>query len=206
VFGNLLAFLGRLHDELVKAWQFTEAGTQDYILRLQDELFLIALAERMRALFTAVGARAHGAVVALRVLEHLYYKRTMPVLPESLHATPAAVKLDDDAAAAAAAAAAAGAGMEAAPVAAVAAAEPAAAAAAAPADAGSKADGAAALAGRVGELCALVYAHGDERVRVQAHLCEIFHHALHDRFYRARAFVRVQRAADDRRQRRATCC
>ena len=88
VFGNLLAFVGRLHDELIKAWQFTELATQDYLVRLQDELYLIALAERMRALFTRVNAHQHVSVVALRVLEHLYSKRFMPALPESGHAPP----------------------------------------------------------------------------------------------------------------------
>jgi translation initiation factor 3 subunit C len=38
----------------------------------------------------------------------------------------------------------------------------------------------------VEKLCVLVYTHGDERLKTNALLCHVYHHALHDRFHQAR--------------------
>lgn len=44
---------------------------------------------------------------------------------------------------------------------------------------------AALLSARVQELCAIIYQYGEERLRSRAVLCEIYHHAMHDRFFSA---------------------
>jgi translation initiation factor 3 subunit C len=36
------------------------------------------------------------------------------------------------------------------------------------------------------DLCIFVYRFGDNRLKTQAMLCQIYHHALHDRFYEVR--------------------
>lgn len=171
---NLASYVGRLHDELVRAWQFMELQTQDYIVRLQDELYLIALAERVRQLLLRSNALRHVAAVSLVILEHLYYKKSMPVVPEVLHATPAEQPADADATAV--------------PTPAV--------TPAAPQEESAKGDTAPALASRVHSLSVAVYQSGDERSKARAILCEVFHHSLQDRFYEARDMLLMSHLQD----------
>ena len=48
----------------------------------------------------------------------------------------------------------------------------------------------------VEELCKYIFKHGDERGKSRALLCSVFHHALHDRFYRARDLFLISHIQD----------
>eukprot|EP00002_Diphylleia_rotans_P002344 TRINITY_DN1149_c0_g2_i1.p1 TRINITY_DN1149_c0_g2~~TRINITY_DN1149_c0_g2_i1.p1 ORF type:complete len:814 (+),score=243.39 TRINITY_DN1149_c0_g2_i1:56-2497(+) len=72
---NLLAFIERLEDELIKSLQFLDPHTQDYINRLSDEASFLKLAERSQAYYTSKSMQRHVARIASRRLEHIYYKR-----------------------------------------------------------------------------------------------------------------------------------
>eukprot|EP00698_Gefionella_okellyi_P002932 TRINITY_DN12778_c0_g1_i1.p1 TRINITY_DN12778_c0_g1~~TRINITY_DN12778_c0_g1_i1.p1 ORF type:complete len:938 (+),score=232.07 TRINITY_DN12778_c0_g1_i1:65-2878(+) len=180
VFANLASYIGRLHDELIRAWQFLELATQDYIVRLQDDLYLLALAERTRILLNKVDAPRHAASVALLILEHLYYKKQQPVVPDALHATPIEKPADTDAITAALPEAAVVASVteDIAPKGAI------------------NAESAAALSARVHDLGVQVYQHGDERAKARAILCEVFHHSVQDRFYEARDMLLMSHLQD----------
>ena len=41
------------------------------------------------------------------------------------------------------------------------------------------------------KLCKFVYANGADRIRTRAMLCQIFHHAKHDRWYEARDLMLI---------------
>ena len=74
VYGNLVAFTERCDDELFKSLQVIDPHTHEYVDRLQDELTLLVLADRTAKYLQKNGNHAAMSRVALRQLEHLYYK------------------------------------------------------------------------------------------------------------------------------------
>ena len=50
--------------------------------------------------------------------------------------------------------------------------------------------------GKIAELSQYIFKHGDERIKTRALLCSVFHHALHDRFYRARDLFLISHIQD----------
>jgi len=51
-------------------------------------------------------------------------------------------------------------------------------------------------AGTIAALTQFIFKHGDERMKTRALLCSVFHHALHDRFYRARDLFLISHIQD----------
>jgi translation initiation factor 3 subunit C len=45
-------------------------------------------------------------------------------------------------------------------------------------------------------LCQFIFKHGDDRSRTRALLCSVYHHALHDRYYRARDMLLMSHIQD----------
>ncbi|CAG9465850.1 unnamed protein product [Pedinophyceae sp. YPF-701] len=72
--GNLVGFVERLDDELFKCLQVTDPHTNAYLARMKDEAVLLALAQRVSAYLAKTGNTAGLARVALRRVEHYYYK------------------------------------------------------------------------------------------------------------------------------------
>eukprot|EP00193_Tetraselmis_chui_P013756 CAMPEP_0177770216 /NCGR_PEP_ID=MMETSP0491_2-20121128/10794_1 /TAXON_ID=63592 /ORGANISM="Tetraselmis chuii, Strain PLY429" /LENGTH=962 /DNA_ID=CAMNT_0019287391 /DNA_START=118 /DNA_END=3006 /DNA_ORIENTATION=+ len=78
VWGNLVAFVERLDDEMFKVLQVTDPHTNEYLERLKDEPVFLALASLTTDYVVRIGDYASVSRLALRRMEHLYYK-THPV-------------------------------------------------------------------------------------------------------------------------------
>ena len=74
VAANLVGFLERLDDELYLSLRMTDNHSADFLRRLLDIAPLLALAEKVQMYYVEIGNNAVAARVAMRRLEHLYYK------------------------------------------------------------------------------------------------------------------------------------
>eukprot|EP01025_Chloroclados_australasicus_P054827 TRINITY_DN6542_c0_g1_i2.p1 TRINITY_DN6542_c0_g1~~TRINITY_DN6542_c0_g1_i2.p1 ORF type:complete len:871 (+),score=150.04 TRINITY_DN6542_c0_g1_i2:97-2709(+) len=74
VWGNLVAFVERLDDELFKIMQVTDPHTNEYLERMRDEPVFLAIAQMSAEYLKRIGDNDNLARIVLRVIEHLYYK------------------------------------------------------------------------------------------------------------------------------------
>ena len=74
VWGNLVAFVERLDDEMFKSLQVIDPHTHEYMARLKDEPVLLALAQKVLDYLTRVADVKSRPKVALRLVEHFYFK------------------------------------------------------------------------------------------------------------------------------------
>jgi translation initiation factor 3 subunit C len=72
-FPQLVTLYERLDDEFIKSLQFIDPHTQDYVTRLKDEILIVDIGERVFELVE--GDRTKQVSVAIRLLEHLYYRK-----------------------------------------------------------------------------------------------------------------------------------
>lgn len=72
--GNLVGLVERLDEELFKCLQVTDPHTNEYLARLKDEAVLLAMAQRVSKYLESRGDMAGVSRVALRRLEHYYFK------------------------------------------------------------------------------------------------------------------------------------
>mmetsp|Transcript_8699 Transcript_8699/g.32066 ORF Transcript_8699/g.32066 Transcript_8699/m.32066 type:complete len:918 (+) Transcript_8699:109-2862(+) len=73
---NLVAYLERLDDELFKSLQVLDPHTNEYIQRLKDEASLVHLAQKVQDYCEAHDDSRGVARIALRRIEHIYYKNS----------------------------------------------------------------------------------------------------------------------------------
>ena len=72
--GSLCAFTERLDDEYFKSMQSIDPHTKEYVYRMQDESLFIVLCSEMVGYYEKRGQADVTCKLALRLLEHLYYK------------------------------------------------------------------------------------------------------------------------------------
>ncbi|CAI5487944.1 unnamed protein product [Closterium sp. Naga37s-1] len=212
VWGSVVSFVERMDDELFKSLQCTDPYTKTYLERLKDEPTLLALAQNAQAYALRVGDTKGASRAARRLCEHIYYK------PQNVYAALRLMSEQQQQAAAAAAAAAET------PADAAAAGDEDASPDDEPESAAAKdAKRRAAIAvnsygppafiptpeavprwpvfpesGRamMKALLAVVYAHGEERSKARAMLCDIYHHAINDEYHTARDLMLISHLQD----------
>eukprot|EP00882_Tetradesmus_deserticola_P006590 GHRQ01006939.1.p1 GENE.GHRQ01006939.1~~GHRQ01006939.1.p1 ORF type:complete len:782 (+),score=486.53 GHRQ01006939.1:187-2532(+) len=200
VWGNLVAFVERLDDEMFKSLQVIDPHTHEYMARLRDEPVFLALAQKVHDYLARIGDTRNQPKVALRIIEHFYFKtdavydamRKLTMLQQEEAAASAAAHPEGAVAAASAEAENAAAGNTsnepgeeqtaddkvALPV---------------PLDFSMDESSAAAMKRLVG----IVFQHGDERAKARAMLCIIYHRALHGDFYSARDMLLMSHLQDN---------
>jgi translation initiation factor 3 subunit C len=186
VVGSLETFLARLEDEYTKSLQQINPHTHDYVVRLSDEAMLVELAQAVRVYYRRIGDEKSCSSVALLIVEHLYYKHdTIAAAVQKSHIFNTSWGNYGDLH---------------------------------PACKG-KMEGisisntknvhpgcflgnptvelpACDSAAQLDELCKSIFKYGDERNKTRALLCSVYHHALHDRYYRARDMFLISHIQD----------
>mmetsp|Transcript_33827 Transcript_33827/g.40896 ORF Transcript_33827/g.40896 Transcript_33827/m.40896 type:complete len:1053 (+) Transcript_33827:89-3247(+) len=195
VFGSLMGFLERLDDELFKSLQCIDPHTKEYRNRLQDEPTLLIVAEQISDYFARIGDTASVARVALRRIEHIYFKPpdvydALVKLSEAQALRYAEMQTEEKEAEAREAAAA----------------EEAAVREAAEKDGDEDEDDEdeapvvpivplqipkgyifpADCTKLMKELSSVIYNHGDDRTKARALLCDVYYKSIHDDFHTAR--------------------
>ena len=186
--GTLGSFVQRLEDEYTKALQQINPHTSEYVARLSDEGSLIQLAEAVFVYYRRVGDHTAAASVALLHVEHIYYKhdtvakavcrahafntkwgRFADIHPSCTSKMVAVSAQQRDVTNTHPAT------FSGYPVVEVPATNP---------------------AGTIAALTQFIFKHADERIKTRALLCSVYHHALHDRFYRARDLFLISHIQD----------
>ncbi|CAI5981711.1 unnamed protein product [Closterium sp. NIES-65] len=179
VWGSVVSFVERMDDELFKSLQCTDPYTKTYLERLKDEPTLLALAQNAQAYALRVGDTKGASRAARRLCEHIYYKPQLsfcPSFPRSSSPSafiipplsPLRIHIC----------------MPSLPIA-------------------PRAPPSLPLA-RVAPnrvpteraLLAVVYAHGEERSKARAMLCDIYHHAINDEYHTARDLMLISHLQD----------
>ena len=195
--GNLVGLVDRLDEELFKSLQMTDPHTNEYLVRLKDEAVLLAVAQRVAEYLTSRSDTPWLACVALRQLEHYYFK-TAAVFEALKKAAvqPMAINMRDAESRISFAMENADAVVE-------------------DADADVKAvgkegaddgkvvlelqlviDQSTTLTSVNRDLAALVFSYGDERMKARALLCLVFHHSLMGQYHRARDMLLMSHLQD----------
>lgn len=184
--GDLASFVDRLSDEYIKSLQQTDPHTSDYISRLHDEGGLLVIAKRVRVFCERKDIKAGAAMMALLQVEYSYYKHS--TIAAAVHASQVRRIVFGD---------------------------PnllhPACSNSSVVEQKSNFDVVhpASISGKptcdvpevdfekeLKQLCAFVYAHGDDRSKTRAMLCQIYHSALHDHFSQARDLLLMSHLQD----------
>ena len=142
-----MSFVERLDDELYLSLRLLDNHSSEFLKRLQDIAPLLSLAHEVQDYYEKAGNQNVAARLAMRRLEHLYYKHDDLI-------AKAASKCEQ---------------------------------------VGDCATGRQEF---VNALAMKVYRFGDDALRTRAMLCQMYYHALHDRFYQARDMLLMSHLQD----------
>jgi translation initiation factor 3 subunit C len=206
VVGNLGMFLRRLADELTKALRSEDSRSEEYLSRILAEPRLMSLATRLRAYFVRADRLDDAAAAAHIEIECRHYKHDD--IAQQLHARHHANRAVADARYAERMALIAAAREAAEVERAAAIAEKRPVPPGPPAELATQhvevdEDAIRSAAAEdlppfnsealLAELAGFVYKHGEPRAKSRTILCSIYHHALHDRYYKARDLMLMSR-------------
>lgn len=189
VVGSLALHLSRLEEEYTKSLQKISHHSPEYVVRLRDESKLVELLTRFQAYFAAEEALSESASLAQLRIEHIYYRHDTIAKQVDKAAIfykkfgevgllhPACIMTDEASVVAAA---------------------------------GSSKIHPAAVQGKpkvpdppevdyqavMSKLCNMVYKHGTDQAKTRSVICQIYHHALHDRFVDARDLLLMSHLQD----------
>jgi translation initiation factor 3 subunit C len=145
---NLVSFVERLDDELYLSLRLLDSHSAEFLKRLLDIAPLLSLAKEVQEYYEKISNHQVAARLAMRRLEHLYYKHDDLIARASLKCEQpgdCAVNREE----------------------------------------------------YIKELAMKVYRYGDDALRTRAMLCQIYYHALHDRFYQARDMLLMSHLQDN---------
>jgi translation initiation factor 3 subunit C len=178
VVGSLSLHMQRLEEEYTKSLQNISHHSEDYIARLRDESKLVNLLARFQVYFESQESAVEAASLAQLRIEHIYYRHDS-IAKQVDKATefhekfgeagmlhPACITGDES-----------GTGQ-----ATFDKTHPAAFQGKPSLPDSDSVD----FTGVMSKLCAYVYKHGTDSAKTRAMICQVYHHALHDRFLDAR--------------------
>ncbi|KAK9812688.1 hypothetical protein WJX72_002071 [[Myrmecia] bisecta] len=190
VWGNPVAFVERLDDELFKSLQVIDPHTHQYMDRMKDEPAFLALAQKISDYLVRQNDTKQHSRVALRRVEHFYYKtdvvydamrklaiqqqQAASVQMEAAPQEKAEEEEDEDEE----------------PVTGVAAEH---VVVVLPADFEMEES----CHRLMQQLTDNIYKHGEERTKARAMLCNIYFQAIHDNFYTARDMLLMSHLQDN---------
>jgi translation initiation factor 3 subunit C len=179
VVGSLTLHMSMLEEEYTKSLQHISQHSEEYIARLRDESKLVHLLSKIQSYLEREGANEDAAKLAQLRVEHIYYRHdSIATMVEKaseffekygevsmLH--PACVSNQPGGTDFTVSHPAAVSGTPSIP------------------------DSESAVANAdwtevMNKLCTFVYKHGSEQAKARATICQVYHHALHDRFLEAR--------------------
>jgi translation initiation factor 3 subunit C len=188
VVGSVSLHVTRLEEEYTKALQRTSHHSPEYVTRLRDESKLVVLLSRYETYFKEQGMMPEAASMAQLRLEHIYYRHD--AIAEQVERAAEFHKRFGEADLL----------------------HPACVGATEPVDDEpdfshvhpASIQGKPTVAERepvdyqklVSELCTFVYKHGTEAAQTRAVICQICHHAIHDRFIEARDLVLMSKVQE----------
>uniref|UniRef100_A0A7S2S795 Eukaryotic translation initiation factor 3 subunit C n=1 Tax=Mucochytrium quahogii TaxID=96639 RepID=A0A7S2S795_9STRA len=193
VVGDIGSFMERLSEEYNKFLRHTDPHSQDYLDRLSDEGDLVDVSRKVQDYFVSIENSSAASRLCLVSIEHVYYKHRIIACQlvkeqtfteqygkrEFLHpgcwvgaddptSFPRDAKMSNPAAWSGS-----------------------------PSYIISKMDNDSFDPEKeINEMCAFMYQYGDSRGQCRAMLCQIYHYAIHNKFYKARDLLLMSRLQD----------